>query len=174
MAGVSKTVGKGNGKKRILDQVSLDIGGNEFVAIIGGSGAGKTTLMNAISGFEPEFEGHVYCNGMDMKENFQMLKNSIGFVPQQDIIYENLTLERMLYYAAKIRMPDDTQKSERDKRIREVLDMVELGEQKDSCIRKLSGGQKKEPASPWSFWRTPAFSSWTSPLPAWTREPKRI
>lgn len=143
VAGVSKTVGKGNGKKRILDQVSLDIGGNEFVAIIGGSGAGKTTLMNAISGFEPEFEGHVYCNGMDMKENFQMLKNSIGFVPQQDIIYENLTLERMLYYAAKIRMPDDTQKSERDKRIREVLDMVELGEQKDSCIRKLSGGQKK-------------------------------
>ena len=72
---------------------------------------GKTTLMNAISGFEPDFAGKVYCNGKNMVEHFQMLKNMIGFVPQQDIIYENLTLKKMLYYAAKIRMPKDTRAS---------------------------------------------------------------
>ena len=44
--------------------------------------------MNAISGFEPTFEGKVYCNGTDLVQNFQALKSVIGFVPQQDIIYE--------------------------------------------------------------------------------------
>ena len=140
---VTKEVGKGSKKKRILNHVSCEIEGNEFVAIIGGSGAGKTTLMNAISGFEPDFAGKVYCNGTDLVEHFQMLKNMIGFVPQQDIIYENLTLRKMLYYAAKIRMPKDTRASEIEKRILEVLQMVDLVEHQKTYIRKLSGGQKK-------------------------------
>ena len=137
---VTKVVGKGKQKKRILNRVSCEIQGNEFVAIIGGSGAGKTTLMNAISGFEPTFEGKVYCNGTDLVQNFQALKSVIGFVPQQDIIYENLTLQKMLYYSAKIRMPKDTRPAEIQKRISEVLD---LKAHKDTYIRKLSGGQKK-------------------------------
>ena len=140
---VTKVVGKGKQKKRILNRVSCEIQGNEFVAIIGGSGAGKTTLMNAISGFEPTFEGKVYCNGTDLVQNFQALKSVIGFVPQQDIIYENLTLQKMLYYSAKIRMPKDTRPAEIQKRISEVLDMVDLKAHKDTYIRKLSGGQKK-------------------------------
>lgn len=141
--GVTKIVGKGRKKKKILNDVSCEIQGNEFVAIIGGSGAGKTTLMNAISGFEPEFEGKVFCNGTDLVENFQALKNVIGFVPQQDIIYENLTLRKMLYYSAKIRMPKDTRPEEIRKRIEEVLDMVDLKSHQGTYIRKLSGGQKK-------------------------------
>ena len=140
---VTKIVGKGRQKKRILNHVSCEIQGNEFVAIIGGSGAGKTTLMNAISGFEPGFEGKVYCNGTDLVQNFQALKSVIGFVPQQDIIYENLTLQKMLYYSAKIRMPKDTRPSEIQKRIGEVMDMVDLKAHRDTFIRKLSGGQKK-------------------------------
>lgn len=140
---VTKEVGREPKKKRILNHVSCEIEGNEFVAIIGGSGAGKTTLMNAISGFEPDFAGKVYCNGTDLVEHFQMLKNMIGFVPQQDIIYENLTLKKMLYYAAKIRMPKDTRASEIEQRILEVLQMVDLVEHQKTYIRKLSGGQKK-------------------------------
>lgn len=106
---INKTVGKGRKKKKILQSVNCEIHPNEFVAIIGGSGAGKTTLMNAISGFEKEFSGNVYCNGINLIEQFQYMKNIIGFVPQQDIIYENLTLKRMLLYTAKLKMPEDTQ-----------------------------------------------------------------
>ena len=140
---VNKYVGKGKKKKQILKDVSCEIKPNEFVAIIGGSGAGKTTLMNAISGFEPTFEGKVYCNDIDLVEQFQNLKNIIGFVPQQDIIYENLTLRRMLEYTAKMKMPKDTKKAEIRERIEEVLEMVELTEHQETYIRKLSGGQKK-------------------------------
>ena len=69
--GIHKFVGRGKKRKQILKDVNCEIRGNEFVAIIGGSGAGKTTLMNAISGFEPDFEGKVFCNGIDLKEQFQ-------------------------------------------------------------------------------------------------------
>lgn len=143
ISNVNKFVGRGKKKKQILKDVSCEIKSNEFVAIIGGSGAGKTTLMTAISGFEPTFEGNVYCNDINLIEQFQNLKSIIGFVPQQDIIYENLTLRRMLQYTAKMKMPKDTKKSEIRERINEVLEMVELKEHQDTYIRKLSGGQKK-------------------------------
>ena len=107
---LNKEVPAKGGKKTILDKVSLSIGANEFVAIIGGSGAGKTTLMTAMSGFDSKVTGHVYCNGTDLHENFQTLKNIIGFVPQQDIIYENITLKKMLDYTAKMQMPQDSKK----------------------------------------------------------------
>ena len=140
---ICKTVGHGSSRKRIFNNVSCEIGNNEFVAIIGGSGAGKTTVMNAMSGFDSDISGRVYCNGIDLRRNFNTLKNMIGFVPQQDIIYENLTLQRMLYYTAKMKMPSDTSKAEIRARIHKVLEMVDLVQHAKTYIRKLSGGQKK-------------------------------
>lgn len=136
-----KVVGKQ--KKAILNHVNCRIESNEFVAIIGGSGAGKTTLMNAMSGFDKDIQGAVLCNGMDLQKQFQHLKSIIGYVPQQDIIYENLTLRKMLYYTAKLKMPKDTSMQEIDEKINEVLEMVELTEHQNTYIRKMSGGQKK-------------------------------
>ena len=140
---ISKEVGRGTGRKKILNQVYGDIGSNEFVAIIGGSGAGKTTVMNAMSGFDRDIEGNVFCNGIDLRRNFNSLKNMIGFVPQQDIIYENLKLKKMLLYTAKMKMSSDTTRAEMELRIYKVLEMVDLTEHADTYIRKLSGGQKK-------------------------------
>lgn len=143
LRGLNKEVPSSNGKKTILDKVSCSIGANEFVAIIGGSGAGKTTLMTAMSGFDTDITGDVFCNGISLRNNFHTLKNIIGFVPQQDIIYENITLKKMLYYTAKLKMPEDTSDAEIELRIRDVLGMVELLEHQDTYIRRLSGGQKK-------------------------------
>ena len=125
---VNKYVGKNN--KKILDQVSCHIGSNDFVAIIGGSGAGKTTLMNAISGFDKKFAGNIKYNGVELKPHFNEWKSIIGYVPQEDIIFENLTLRRMLSYTADLKMPSDTSKAEKNKRIDQVLGMDPGTEQK--------------------------------------------
>lgn len=130
-------------KKTLLNHVNLEISSNDFVAIVGGSGTGKTTLMNAISGFDRKCSGQILFNGIPLRKNFNRLKEMIGYVPQQEIIYENLTLRSMLYYTAKMKMPKDTDKEEIESRIEEVLDMVELSEHSNTYIRKLSGGQKK-------------------------------
>ena len=140
---INKTVGKGRKKKKILQSVNCEIHPNEFVAIIGGSGAGKTTLMNAISGFDKKFAGNIKYNGVELKPHFNEWKSIIGYVPQEDIIFENLTLRRMLSYTADLKMPSDTSKAEKNKRIDQVLGMVELIQHQNTLIRKLSGGQKK-------------------------------
>lgn len=133
----------GGDKKYILQNVSLTIYPGELVAILGGSGAGKTTLMNAINGFEPATSGAVYFNGTDLYKNYQAYKAQIGYVPQQDIVYDNLTMFDMLAYVAKLRLPKDVTKSEIEQRVMEVLHAMALTKQKDTLIKKLSGGQRK-------------------------------
>ncbi|MBQ3426400.1 MAG: FHA domain-containing protein [Clostridia bacterium] len=143
MQNISRTVKVKGKPKKILDSVNLTVEPNEFVAIIGGSGAGKSTVMNAMSGFEQATEGCVMVNNVDLYKNYQVLKNIIGYVPQQDIIYENITLQKMLEYSAQMRISDDVSKAERMQRINDVLNMVDLTEHRDKFIRSLSGGQKK-------------------------------
>ena len=78
-----------------------------------------------------------------MAKNYENLKYNIGYVPQDDIVFSNLTLHDTLQYAAKLRMPDNTSTKERNQRIKEVLDIVGLTGFENSFIRQLSGGQRK-------------------------------
>lgn len=139
---VKKQVGK-HKDITICDQVSLQIKPGELVAIIGGSGAGKSTLMNCISGYSKPSSGEVLVNETNLYENFDMLKHIIGYVPQQDIVYDNLTVESMLYYSAKLRLPKDVKDEELHAVVTKVIDTVELTERKDTFVRNLSGGQRK-------------------------------
>ena len=129
--------------KKILDDTSMLILPGDFVAIVGGSGSGKSTLMNCINGFDKPTTGKVLVNRRDLYENYDELKYNIGYVPQQDIVHENLTLISMLRYVAKLRLPENTTRAEREARVAEVLRTVELTKHKNKLIRKLSGGQKK-------------------------------
>lgn len=133
----------GGDKKYILKDVSFTIYPGELVAILGGSGAGKTTLMNAINGFEPATEGKVFFNGNDLYKNYAVYKSQIGYVPQQDIVYDNLTMFDMLAYVAKLRLPSDITKDEITQRVEEVLRAMALESHRDTLIKKLSGGQRK-------------------------------
>jgi len=132
-----------NGKKTICNNVSLNIQPCELVAFVGGSGAGKSTLMNCISGYSIPSSGSVKVNGMDLYSNLDTMKNIIGYVPQQDIVFENLTVYSMLSYTASLRLPQDTTAQEKHKVIMKVIAAVELTDHKDTMIKRLSGGQKK-------------------------------
>lgn len=129
--------------REISSHVSMSINPSEFVAFVGGSGAGKSTFMKCISGVDEPTSGTVLLNGENLYENYENLKYNIGYVPQDDIVFSNLTLHDMLQYAAKLRMPDNTSRKERNQRIKEVLDIVNLTDFENSYIRQLSGGQRK-------------------------------
>ncbi len=136
---------RGKGKKSFItcNHVNLNIKPGELVAIIGGSGAGKSTVLNCMCGYLKPNEGNVYINGIDLYENFDSLKKLIGYVPQSDIVYDNLTLHDMLMYTAKLRLPKDVSPAEREATIDRAIELVELTEKKNSLIRALSGGQRK-------------------------------
>ena len=91
---------RGKGKKSFVtgNHISLNIRPGELVAVVGGSGAGKSTILNCLCGYLPPDTGEVFINGSSLYQNFDSLKKLIGYVPQSDIVYDNLTLYDMLSY----------------------------------------------------------------------------
>ena len=127
----------------LLQDISLVYQPREFIVVVGQSGGGKSTLLDAIAGYRPATQGRVFVNGTDVYQNFDAVRNDIGYVPQRDIIHMELTVYQALNFAAQLRMPKDTSKAERHKRIMEVLDDLDLTHRKDVQISGLSGGQQK-------------------------------
>ena len=127
----------------ILENISLVFQPREFIVVVGQSGGGKSTLVDAVAGYRPATHGRVLVNGIDVYRNFDAIRNEIGYVPQRDIIHMELTVYQALDYAARLRMPRDTSKAERHKRIMEVLEDLDLVHRKDVQISGLSGGQQK-------------------------------
>jgi len=132
-----------NPKTNLLQDISLSIAANEFIAIVGTSGAGKTTLMDAINGFRRATSGQVLVNGIDLYQNYDMFRNDIGYVPQKDIVHMELTPEQALDYSAQLRMPPDTQPAERKAAVDSTLAELGLTERRNLPISLLSGGQLK-------------------------------
>jgi ABC-type multidrug transport system ATPase subunit len=127
----------------ILKDISLVFNPREFVVVVGQSGGGKSTLVDAIAGYRPATHGAVLVNGVNIYQHFDAIRDQIGFVPQKDIIHMELSVYQELDYAARLRMPADTSPAERHQRILEVLDNLDLAHRKDVQISGLSGGQQK-------------------------------
>jgi ABC-type multidrug transport system ATPase subunit/pSer/pThr/pTyr-binding forkhead associated (FHA) protein len=130
-------------ERTLLHDISLSIPPRSFVALVGASGAGKSTLLDALSGLRPADQGRVLYNGKDYYRHAASFESQIGYVPQEDIVHRELTIERALYYAAKLRLPGDFTPKQIEQRITEVLDDVELAERRSQLVRSLSGGQRK-------------------------------
>jgi ABC transport system ATP-binding/permease protein len=135
-------VGRGAEKKHILEDVSISCYPQEFIGLVGGSGAGKTTLMKTLSGLLPP-QGHVLVEGEDLYRNYDAFRSQIGYVPQDDILHKELTVEQALRYSARLRLPSDIGDNEVESRVNKVLEQVELAGQRSQPIHSLSGGQRK-------------------------------
>ncbi|MFN6472463.1 MAG: ATP-binding cassette domain-containing protein [Nostoc sp. SerVER01] len=126
--------------KRRLDDISIPIEPGQFVALVGGSGAGKSTLMRTLLGVEQTTQGVVYLNGENLRNNFNMYRTHIGYVPQDDIIHQELTVSEVLTYAAKLRLPPDIDVTQV---VEKTLQDVEMSHRRDAKVSELSGGQRK-------------------------------
>lgn len=159
--------------KRLLNEISLAIFPREFVGLMGPSGCGKSTLMDALNGLRPATSGAVYVNDLDLYRNFDALRRSIGYVPQHDILHDSLSVERTLFYAAKLRLPEGTPPAELRRVVDEVIETVGLGQQRSTPFRLLSGGQQKRLSLGFELVTKPGFlflDEPTSPLDPETTE----
>src|SRR5688572_9182658 len=85
--GLNKWVNK---KKNVLQNISLVVEPHEFVVVVGQSGGGKSSLVDALAGYRPATHGQVLVNGVNIYQHFDSIRDEIGYVPQRDIIHMEL------------------------------------------------------------------------------------
>jgi len=129
--------------RKLLDDINLVVEPGEFVTLLGPSGSGKSTLMDCLNGRRRATGGQVLANGEDFYRHFDSFRQSLGYVPQRDIVHGQLTVYRALYYTARLRLPTDTDPAELKGRIEEVLGEMELEPHRETLVANLSGGQIK-------------------------------
>lgn len=135
-------------RKRIIEDASLTIYPSEIIALMGPSGAGKTTLMNALNGYTHPTSGTVLINGQGLYANYDQFCGHIGYVPQDDIMHRELSVGQALFYTARLRHPSDHSDADINTRIKNILKLLDLEGTEDVIIgtpekKGISGGQRK-------------------------------
>ncbi len=134
------------GKKTLLSNINLDVESGDFVLILGGAGAGKTTFIKSLMGSikrSGSFNGQIMFDNMDLYRNFKMLKHKIGLVPQFSTTRDNDTVYNTIMDAANIKLLGEYSKDEIKKRVEDIIKRMMLTSLTNNLIKNLSGGQKK-------------------------------
>ena len=143
-------------KKVLLRDIHMAIPQGHMVLLLGGSGAGKTTYLNAINGYE-KAKAEVLLNGTNMYKQYKKMQYEVGFVPQSDMMRGKDTVLNTLLDAAKLRLPKEVSSEQRVKRVNEVMDIFGLKPVKNNLVEKLSGGQRKRLSISMEFISNPSL-----------------
>jgi ABC-type multidrug transport system ATPase subunit len=130
-----------------LRNVAISEGPGRLIGIMGASGAGKTTLLNVMAGLVQPTQGQILINGFDINKQKDKIHGVIGYVSQDDLLIEELTVYQNLYYNAKLCFAS-LGEEEIHKRVMEVLENLGLDQRKDLPVgnpldKTISGGQRK-------------------------------
>ncbi len=130
-----------------LRDVKISEGPGKLLGIMGASGAGKTTLLNVLAGLESPSKGDILINGINIHTEKDKVQGVIGYVSQDDLLIEELTVYQNLYYNAKLCFANFSEE-ELNKRVLEVLTNLGLDQRKDLKVgnpleKTISGGQRK-------------------------------
>lgn len=133
--------------QKAIHSVSITAHQGEMIAFMGASGAGKSTLLNILSGLMPPHKGYIKINGVDIYAESSRIRGGIGYIPQDDLLLEELTVFENLYYSAQLCSAHLT-KDQQIMRVNQVLEDLGLKAVKDIKVgsplnKKISGGQRK-------------------------------
>lgn len=130
-----------------LQKMNFRVESGNLVGIMGGSGVGKTTMLNLLHGKTQPTDGNIYINGYDINSDADELMGLIGFVPQDDMLIEELTVYQNLYFNARLCFGDYNEKQLNDtvEKVLQDLDLYEIRDLQvgDMMNKKVSGGQRK-------------------------------
>lgn len=130
-----------------LRNINLSEEQGRLIGIMGASGAGKTTLLNVLTGIESPAQGEVLINGINLHTENEKMDGVIGYIPQDDLLIEELTVYDNLYFNAKLCFKDLSDE-EINKRVEQTLSNLGLLDRKDLKVgsplnKTISGGQRK-------------------------------
>ncbi len=136
-----RTVREGlSGQKKLLSDIRLSIPKGSLVLVLGGSGAGKTTFVNAVMGYEPA-NGVIRYDGIDVYKEYSKMKYEIGYVQQEDLLRKTDVVLNTLMDAARMHLPRD--RKEQGRAVSETLKLLGLEQEQKKLVGQLSGGQRK-------------------------------
>ncbi|BCZ26488.1 hypothetical protein EUBC25_05750 [Claveliimonas bilis] len=132
------------GRKTLIKDIEFEAENTDFVLILGGSGAGKTTLINTILG-EKKADGEILLDGQNLYRNFKYMKTKIGLVPQFLNLRLNDKVRETLMDVAEIKLPkQDYSHQDKLRRVQDTMEKVGVQNLSEHLISQLSGGQKKK------------------------------
>ena len=143
-------------KRTLLKDIHMNIKPGRLVMLLGGSGAGKTTYVNAINGYE-KADAKVMLNGRDVYKEYSKMQYECGFVPQADLIRGKDTVLHTLNDYAALRLPTGFTLQDRRDRVEEALTLFGLGPVRNSMVSQLSGGQRKRLSIAMEFLSNPSL-----------------
>ena len=129
-------------KKVLLRDIHMAIPQGHLVLLLGGSGAGKTTFVNAVNGYE-KADAEVMLNGHNVYTQYNQMIHEMGFVPQAEMMRGKNTVLNTLMDSAKLRLPIDVPAEDLKSRVNEVMEIFGLTPVQNHLVEKLSGGQRK-------------------------------
>ena len=128
------------GDLKAVDSVSFEIGPGEIVGLLGHNGAGKTTIMKMLTGYLEPSAGAVEIDGLDLAAERQAVQARIGYLPENDPLYPEMTVIDYLDYAASLH---GVAAAHRPRRLREAIERTELGAKATDPIATLSRGYRQ-------------------------------
>ncbi|MGB7180335.1 MAG: ABC transporter ATP-binding protein [Burkholderiaceae bacterium] len=153
---------KSFGSVRAVDEVSLNVQENEFLALLGPSGCGKTTLLRMLAGLESPDSGDIVIDGSNMKD-VAPNKRPVNMVFQSYAVFPHMTVEKNIAYGLKVTgVPEDQIKVA----VRDALAMVELDHLAGRSPAQLSGGQRQRVALARALVKRPKVLLLDEPLSA--------
>jgi ABC-type multidrug transport system ATPase subunit len=130
-----------------IQKMNFRVESGNLIGIMGGSGVGKTTLLNLLNGKLKPVSGNLFINGYDIHVDSEELKGLIGFVPQDDLLIEELTVYQNLYFNARLCFSeyDEEQLKNTVDKVLIDLDLYDIRDLQvgDPLNKKVSGGQRK-------------------------------
>ncbi|KAG4068832.1 hypothetical protein HA402_004980 [Bradysia odoriphaga] len=138
---VTKHLSKSFGRNVVVTNLSMNMYNNQITVLLGHNGAGKTTTFSMLTGMIEPTSGTALIDGYDIRSNMDMARSSMGFCPQHNILFDELTVrEHILFYSRLKGLSVKDANEEVEKYVR----LLELDSKIDSMSQTLSGGMKRK------------------------------
>jgi ABC-2 type transport system ATP-binding protein len=143
-----------------IDRLSLRVRQGEIFGLLGADGAGKTTLLKMLSGLSIPTSGEIDVLNYKVPQDIRQVRRVVGFVPQQDIFYEELSAWDNLDFHANLL---GIARKEKEQRINSILMLVQLSEHRDAPVKTFSHAMKRRLVLGLVLLHNPSLVCWTSP-----------